>query len=322
MAKRVFYTYNPDTDDFERYYPSVKSRLRGLAGYLLTASLIAGVIYILVYYVYDTPSERNLRRENTELRNRYNLLDRRLETAMHVMEDIRNRDDNFYRVMMQMDPLSEARRYAGLPEENKLRGLYQYSDAALVEEVGRRLDVLERTLYTQSLSFDELQQSAKNQKDRMAHMPQILPIGPNSFSVAAGYGYRRDKVSGKSVFHEGMDLASPAGTPVMATGDGIVETAERQSGYGNVVRISHGYNYSSVYAHLGQISVAEGDRVSRGQVIGKVGSTGKSTGPHLHYEIRFKGEHLNPVNFYFSDLSPQEYRTLIQTADNAGHLMD
>ena len=156
----------------------------------------------------------------------------------------------------------------------------------------------------------------------MAHIPSIIPIDVKDYTMSSGYGYRRDPVYGSTKFHAGLDFAEKNGIPVYATGDGTVTVAERKSGYGNCIDIDHGYNYLTRYAHLSEILVSPGQSVKRGDYIGKVGSTGKSTGPHLHYEVRFKDEPQNPVNYYFMDLTPEQYAEMVREAENAGHVMD
>lgn len=264
----------------------------------------------------------SLRQENNELRFQYELLQRRLNYSLNIMEDIKKRDDNFYRVMMQMEPMEDAQRYAGLDNEQRYKELQKLSDSELVSQVTRGIDLLDRQLYVQSLSFDQLKNMAQKQKDKILHIPSILPISLDDYTMSSGYGYRRDPVYGSTRFHEGLDFAAPTGTPVYATADGRVSEAGWASGYGNVVNIEHGYNYLTRYAHLSKITVTSGQEVKRGDKIGEVGSTGKSTGPHLHYEVRFKNEPQNPVNYYFMDLTEEEYNDMIQEAENAGHVMD
>ncbi|MBD5203546.1 MAG: M23 family metallopeptidase [Bacteroidales bacterium] len=322
MAKRIFYRYNPVTDNFERYYPSVRTRLLGWLRIFILALSLAGVFYILMFYIFDAPTEKNLRRENEQLRSQYSVLNRRMESALRVMSDIQNRDDNFYRVMMQMDPIGKGQRLAGLDNEKRYRPLATLSDADLVTRLTRNMDLLDRQLYAQSISFDELRSYAGREKDKLAHIPSVLPINMAEYTMSSGYGYRRDPLYGSVKFHEGLDFAADTGTPVYATADGKVEVADRQKEYGNCVEIAHGYNYMTRYAHLSEILVQEGQAVKRGELIGRVGSTGKSTGPHLHYEVRFKGEPQNPVNYYFMDLTPDQYAEIIQAAENAGHVMD
>ena len=322
MAKKVFYCYNPETDNFERYYPSMRDRLMTLSRYLVAGAAIGTLFAVGFYDLTGGPTENALRHENSELRSKYNVLSRRLDNSLKVMDNIKNRDDNFYRVMMQMEPLARSRRYAGLDNSSRYADIASLSDAALVTRVTQQMDLLDRQLYAQSLSFDQLKGGALEQKDKLAHIPSVLPINIKDFTMSSGYGYRRDPVYGAQRFHEGLDFAAPTGTEVYATADGIVEIADRKGGYGNMIDITHGYNYLTRYAHLSKIIVSEGDEVKRGQLIGYVGSTGKSTGPHLHYEVRFKDEPQNPVNYYFMDLTPEEYADMIQLAENAGHVMD
>ncbi|MDE6480778.1 MAG: M23 family metallopeptidase [Muribaculaceae bacterium] len=320
--KQVFYRYNPDTDNFERHYPTLKTRLAIIGKYLAVGAVIGLGVYTILYYVFDTPTEKNLKAENNKLKSQYAILEKRLDNSIKVMEDIRNRDDNFYRVMMQMDPLSSKERLSGLENDTRLEDLSHLKDAELVSRMNRSMDLLEHQIYSQSISFDQLKDAAGEQKEKIARIPSVLPININDYNMSAGYGFRRDPVYGTAKFHEGLDFAAATGTPVFATADAVVEVAERKDAYGNCIDLNHGYNYLTRYAHLSQILVKPGQHVKRGEMIGKVGSTGKSTGSHLHYEVRFKGEPQNPVHYYFMDLTPQQYIDMIQLAENSGHVMD
>ncbi len=321
-VKTVYYRYNPETDNYERVYPTLAGRLSGFAKVLVLAVLIAAAAVGLVFLCYDTPTEQNLRTENRQLKTQYNILSRRLENSLKVMENIQSRDDNFYRVMMQMEPLSRGQRLAGLDNESRYRELQGLSDAKLVTDFTRRLDFFDRCLYAQSISFDELKTMASKQQDKLDHIPSVLPINVEAYTMASGYGYRRDPVYGATAFHAGLDFAAPEGTGVYATANGRVSVADWKGGYGNCIDVDHGYNYLTRYGHLSKILVKEGQMVSRGEKIGEVGSTGKSTGPHLHYEVRFKDEPQNPVNYYFMDITPEAYEQMIRLAENAGHVMD
>lgn len=320
--KQVLYRYNPDTDNFERHYPTLKTRLTSLGRYLAVGGVVGIGLYVLLFYAFDAPTERNLKEENRKLKSQYAILEKRLDNSIKVMDDIRNRDDNFYRVMMQMDPLSSKERYSGLENDTKYNNLGKLDDAELISRMNRSMDLLEHQIYSQSLSFDQLKEAAGIQKDKIASIPSVLPINIKDYTMSSGYGYRRDPIYGTAKFHEGLDFAAATGTPVFATADGVVDVAERKHAYGNCIDLDHGYNYLTRYAHLSQILVKPGQKVKRGELIGKVGSTGKSTGSHLHYEVRFKGEPQNPVNYYFMDLSPQEYVDMLQLAENSGHVMD
>ncbi len=320
--KQVYYKYNPETDNYERVYPSIKDKLLGLTKILVCGLLIAAGVITIVYLCYDTPTERNLRTENRQLKTQYNILSRRLENSLKVMRNIQSRDDNFYRVMMQMDPLSRGQRLAGLENDFRYSELKGQSDSKLIKELTHRLDLFDRSLYAQSLSFDELKAMAGKQQDKINHIPSVLPINIEDYTMSSGYGYRRDPVYGSSAFHAGLDFAAQQGTAVYATADGRISHADWKGGYGNCIDIEHGYNYLTRYGHLSKILVKDGQMVRRGEKIGEVGSTGKSTGPHLHYEVRFKDEPQNPINYYFMDITPEEYDQMIHLAENAGHVMD
>ncbi len=322
MKRNVAYRYNPDTDNFERIYPSLKTRLIKALAFIGCSVVFGALLFIIAFYGFGTQGEENLRRENALLKTQYNVLNRRLDNSLKIMSDIQNRDDNFYRVMMQMEPMSRSQRFAGLDNEKRYKEIQKLPDAGLVKLLTQRLDLFDRQLYAQSISFDQLRSEAANQKDKLAHIPSIIPIHIKDYTMSSGYGYRRDPVYGSTKFHEGLDFAAKSGTAVYATGDGVVELAERKSGYGNCIDISHGYNYLTRYAHLSEILVESGQEVKRGDLIGKVGSTGKSTGPHLHYEVRFKDEPQNPVNYYFMDVTPEQYAEMVREAENAGHVMD
>ena len=185
------------------------------------------------------------------------------------------------------------------------------------------MNLLEREIVVQSQSFDELRRLASSRADRLSHIPAIQPVSELMLKqMASGYGRRVDPVYGTMKFHEGMDFACDVGTPVYATGDGTVKAADWHSGYGNRIDIDHGFGYLTRYAHLSKISVKPGQSVKRGDLIGLSGNTGKSTGPHVHYEVRLKDVPQNPVNYYFYDLTPEEYAAMIEHAENAGHVMD
>lgn len=322
MSKKVFYIYNPATDNFERHFTSPRERMLQWFKYFVAACLFGTILFLIVFYFFETPTESNLKKENSELKATYGVLEKRMEQAMKILARIQERDDNFYRVTMQMEPLGSTQRLAGLDNETRFNELQKLTDSGLLTRLTQGMDLMERQLFTQMLSFDQLKESLGKQKDKLSHIPAIMPIHVNDYTMSSGYGYRRDPIYGSSKFHEGLDFAANTGTPVFATGDGIVELARRQAGYGNCIDLNHSYNYMSRYAHLSRLLVKEGEKVKRGQMIGLVGSTGKSTGPHLHYEVRFKGEPQNPVNYYFLDLTPEEYAEMIQQAENAGHVMD
>lgn len=323
MSRKVYYRYNPSTDAYDRVYPSRAERFWGGLKHVVEGVTIGGLLLFGLYMWVDLPREKILRDENERLRDQISDLDRRLSVSIDVMDNLAERDNNFYRVMMQADPITAAQRYAGMDMSQLSGTAGELNDAELVRAVTGKMDMLEHQIYTQIRSFDALRDMAGKDKDRLRHIPSIQPVAEKDLKqMASGYGYRVDPVYGTVRHHDGMDFSSAIGTPVYATGDGVVKEAARNSGYGKTIDIDHGYNYMTRFAHLSEILVRPGQQVKRGDLIGKVGNTGKSTGPHLHYEVRYKGVPQNPVNYYFQDLTPEEYEEMIVRAENAGHVMD
>lgn len=322
MSKKIFYRYNPTTDNYERVYPSLKKRIWSVTRHIVFGSLIGILLFFILSKFYlISPRELLLIEENRTLKAQYEILESRLDDAHKIMDIIQNRDDNFYRVMMQMEPISRSQRYSGLDKEN-YRKFKKLNDASLMTQLQQQMSLLERRLYAQSLSFEQLKEMSAKQKDKIRCIPAIVPVPIENLKITSGFGYRRDPVYGGTRFHSGIDFKDVTGTPIYATADGVVSAASWASGYGNKVDIDHGYNYLTRYAHLHKIDVKPGQTVKRGQKIGEMGSTGKSTGTHLHYEVRFKGEPQNPVNYYYLDVTPEQYERLVESAENAGLVMD
>jgi len=318
-TRKVYYRYNQLRDSYERVYPSKKERVLSLTKKVFEGVAVTSLVLSLLYYWIDLPREKLLRQENQELRDELKKVDRRLTEALRVMDDIAARDNSFYRVMLQADPLPKTQRIAG---HDKVLFAGK-DDAGIVRKVDEKADLLERMIVAQSRSFNELSLMAADSKQRLAHIPSIQPLSEKDMTaMASGFSMRVDPIYGTRKFHEGMDFAAHVGTPVYATGDGTIVEAGWRSAYGNVVDINHGYDYLTRYAHLSEILVRRGQVVHRGDLIGRVGNTGKSTGPHLHYEVRYKGVARNPVNYYFQDLSPEEYAEMVRQAETAANVMD
>jgi murein DD-endopeptidase MepM/ murein hydrolase activator NlpD len=270
-----------------------------------------------------TPSENALRIENSELEARYEVLSHQLDEALGVLEDLQQRDDNLYRVILQTDPISPYIRKSGNGNINRYEHLEDMANADMIIENSQKIDYLKRQLYIQSKSYDEIIALCKQNDERLQCIPAIQPVANKDLKyTASGYGRRIDPIYKTVKFHHGMDFSANTGTPVYATGNGTVTMANRQSGYGLTIEIDHGFDYKTLYAHLSKILVKRGQKVKRGEIIGLVGSTGKSTGPHLHYEVVNKGRKVNPVNYYFMDLTEEEYDQMIQIAANHGKVYD
>ena len=264
-----------------------------------------------------------MEREHELLKRQYQMLDTRLDEALEVLEDIGQRDDNMYRIVLQGDPIGKDARNQLVRNAQRYDSLLELSDADLVVSVAQKMDLVERQLYRQTKSFDELAELCRTQEDMLRHIPAIQPVSNKDLKrLASGYGWRIHPIYHIRRFHEGMDFSAEKGTDVFATGDGKVIQAGYNGGYGLSIMIDHGYGYQTRYAHLSKKLVNKGQTVKRGDRIGEVGSTGISTAPHLHYEVHLRGAVQNPANYYYLDLTPEQYAELIEKSENEGQVMD
>lgn len=323
MAK-IKYKYNPNTLNYEKIQLTLKDRLKTLAVYVLVGLFFAGVIIFFAYTFLDSPKELTLKRENAQLRQQYALLIKDLDALERVLSDIERRDDDIYRVVFEAEPISDGVRRSGVGGVNRYAHLKGFNNSELVIEATRRLDQVAKRLYIQSKSFDEVIDLARNKEALLAAIPAIQPVANKDLKrLASGYGYRIDPIYKVRKMHWGMDFSAPVGTDIFATGDGVIERVmSSRGGYGKHVIIDHGFGYQTLYAHMSQIDARRGQRVKRGDVIGKVGNTGKSSGPHLHYEVIKDGKKVNPANFYFNDLTPEEYDLMIELSSSANQSFD
>ena len=321
--RKVYYIYNHHTQTYDRIYPTVRQRIMSYLRRLFIGMGFGAGSFLVLLFIFGSPSEKELRKENSRLQAQYNVLSRRLDEAMGVLQDIQQRDDNLYRVIFQADPIPSAIRQAGYGSTKRYEHLMDLADAELVINTTQKLDMLTKQLYIQSNSFDDVVEMCKNHDEMLKCIPAIQPIAnKNLKKTASGYGTRIDPIYGTTRFHAGMDFSANPGTDVYATGDGKVVKMGWQTGYGNMIIVDHGFGYQTVYAHLKDFRTKLGKKVVRGEVIGGVGNTGKSTGPHLHYEVHVKGKVVNPVNYYFMDLSAEDYDRMIQIAENQGKMLD
>ena len=323
MAK-VKYRYNPHTLSYDKIKLTWKQKL-ARSFYFLSASFVVGVIiYGVVYSFVDSPKEKQLKIENAQLIGQYELLNKKLEKINVVLEDVQKRDDNIYRVIFEAEPIPTEIRRAGFGGVNRYEQLESFNNADLIVSTAKKIDQLSKKLYIQSKSFDEVFKLAKNKEKMLASIPAIQPVSNEDLTrMASGFGYRTDPVYKTTKFHAGMDFTAPVGSPIYATGDGVIIQADAEAtGYGNHVRINHGYGYTTLYAHMSEISAKVGQKVKRGDVIGYIGSTGKSVGPHCHYEVRKNDIPINPINFYFNDLSPEEFAKMVELSNASLQSLD
>lgn len=323
MKKNIKFRFNPEKLTYERIEHSFSHRFKNFFNTFLLALFLGLILSVCYNYFFDSPKEERLRRENEIMALQYNLLNNQLKDVQAVMNDLQDRDDNLFRVVFQADPIPYAVRKGenvGVGRYEHLQGL---SNSDIMIETSKKIDILSRSVYLQSKSYDEIVNLAINHETKLKHIPAIQPVLNKDLTrLASGFGRRIDPVYHRLKMHEGMDFTAPVGTEIFVTGNGVVTFVGWQQGYGNLVKVDHGFGYETRYAHLSRYKVKVGQKVTRGDVIAFVGNTGKSTGPHLHYEVRYKGEPQNPQNYYFLDLSPEEYDLMVQMVNNAGQVLD
>lgn len=321
--RKVYYIYNPKTRTYDRIYPTMRQRVMSYLRRLFVGMGLGAGSFIVLLLIFGSPSEKDLRMENSRLQAQYHILSSRLDESLQVMKGLQQRDDNLYRVMMQADPVADALRTPSYNKTNRYEDLMELPSAKLVVNTTQKMDLLERQLYIQSKSFDEVLALCKKHDEMLECIPAIQPVSNKDLKqTASGYGTRIDPIYKTVKFHSGMDFSANVGTPVYATGNGVVRKAGWEGLYGNCIQIDHGFGYVTRYAHLSKIDVRVGQKVVRGETIGKVGTTGKSTGPHLHYEVMVKGQIVNPVNYYFMDLNADDYDRMVEIAANHDKVFD
>ena len=321
--RKVYYIYNPKTRTYDRIYPTMRQRVMSYLRRLFVGMGLGAGSFIVLLLIFGSPSEKDLRMENSRLQAQYHILSSRLDESLQVMKGLQQRDDNLYRVMMQADPVADALRTPSYNKTNRYEDLMELPSAKLVVNTTQKMDLLERQLYIQSKSFDEVLALCKKHDEMLECIPAIQPVSNKDLKqTASGYGTRIDPIYKTVKFHSGFDFSAIVVTPVYATGNGVVRKAGWEGLYGNCIQIDHGFGYVTRYAHLSKIDVRVGQKVVRGETIGKVGTTGKSTGPHLHYEVMVKGQIVNPVNYYFMDLNADDYDRMVEIAANHGKVFD
>jgi murein DD-endopeptidase MepM/ murein hydrolase activator NlpD len=317
---RIKYYYNTKTCNYERIKVTKWDILFNILGYL-TVSLILAITITLVYYTYfDSPKEAKLKQANETLKFHYDLIQQELNKGNELLSYLQDRDNNLYRTILEAEPIPSTVRQAGVGGIDRYQSLPKEE---IIATTVQKLDQLKRQLYIQSKSYDELTQLTQDKEKRLAAIPAIQPISNKELKrLASGFGVRRHPILGITKMHAGVDFAAPRGTPVYATGDGIVKSIRKHANYGNCVDINHGYGFVTRYAHLQKYVVDAGQKVRRGQCIGYVGTTGMSTAPHLHYEVIKHGKKVNPIYYFFHDLTATEYDKLIKLASMHTQSMD
>jgi murein DD-endopeptidase MepM/ murein hydrolase activator NlpD len=321
---KVKYYYDSETLSYRKIERKKRTTIKYVSVFLLAAALFGFLFVVIAGQYFESPKEKALARELQNMQLQYDFLDKKMNEAFAALESVEERDNAIYRLYFEANPIPEEQRRQGFGGVNRYEKFEGYDNSKLIVEANRKMDILQKSIVVQSKSLDEIAVLAEDKEKFLAAIPAIQPVSNEDLTrMASGYGYRTDPFTKVRKFHYGMDFTAPRGTPIYAAGDGVVKRADAgSSGYGKHIRIDHGYGYVSLYAHLYKYNVKKNQKVKRGDVIGFVGSTGRSQAPHLHYEVFKDGERINPINFYYGNLSPAEFNELLAKASLENQSLD
>lgn len=321
---KVKYYYDSDTLSYRKIERKKATTFKYAMVFILASALFGFLFVFLASQFVQSPKEKALARELQNMKIQYKLLNKRVDEAFAALENVEERDNTIYRLYFEANPIPLEQRRAGFGGINRYKKFEGYDNSELIAESNKQLDILQKAIVVQSRSLDEVTKLAADKEKFLATIPAIQPVNNEDLTrMASGFGYRTDPFTKVRKFHYGMDFTAPRGTPIYASGDGVVTKADNKAvGYGNHITIDHGYGYVSLYAHLYKYNVRPNQKVKRGDLIGFVGSTGRSEAPHLHYEILKDGERINPINFYYGNLSAEEFSKLLEKAQLENQSLD
>ncbi len=325
MFKTKYY-YDQKTLSYRKVEINRSTQFKNILAFLLS-SMFFGIITLLVLLntpLLNTPTELTQARELSNFKLQFDLLNKKISQLNIVLENIEQRDNNIYRVLFETNPIANEVRIAGFGGINRYANLEGFENSDLVIETTKKIEILTKQIVIQSKSLDEIERLVSDKEKLLSSIPSIQPIKNNDLTrIASGFGYRTDPFTKSRRMHSGMDFTAPRGTPVYAASDGkVIRADSRSSGYGKHIRIDHGFGYVTLYAHLDKYNVRRYQKVKKGDIIGFVGNTGRSQAPHLHYEVRKDKRQVNPINFYYGNLTPDEFDELLKIANQENQSLD
>ncbi len=325
MPKAKYY-YDTEKLAYQLVKPKKAVTFSYMILFLVAAALFGFLCFVILLNTsyFETPKDKIQTREIENFKINYAILNKKMEQIEAVLSAIEERDNTIYRVYFNISPLSNEQRKSGLGGVNRYKSLEGFNNSDLIVNTNKRLNTIVKQLAVQSKSLDEIIKLSNEKQKLLAAIPAIQPVKNEDLKrMASGFGYRSDPFTKIRKFHAGMDFSAKSGTPIFATGDGVVVRADAgATGYGNHIVIKHGYGYETLYAHLSKYNVRKGSAVKRGDVIGFVGSTGRSEAPHLHYEVKKDNQVINPINFYYGNISAKEFVILSNLASQENQSLD
>ena len=322
--KKIKYYYNTHTLRYEKLITPFRVKLLRVFAFLATALVTSVIISYFAFQFVGSPAEKLLRAENERLKYRFQDLNKEVNALQQEMEELEKRDNTVYRSIFEADPLPDSARAVAMERQKEIAKVERMEGNELLRSIMGSISTIRHRISVQKQSYDEIEDLVRNKEQLLAATPAIQPVANKDLKrVASGFGYRIDPIYKTRKMHAGLDFSAPQGTPIYATADGRVQAASYSNvGYGNHVVIDHGYGYETLYGHMVRIKARGGQRIKRGEIIGYVGSTGKSTGAHLHYEVHKNGQRLNPVYFFYNDLTPQQFDEILKRANAANQSLD
>lgn len=322
--KKIKYFYNTHTLRYEKLVTPLRVKLLRIFTFLATVAVSAAIIVAIAFRYIQSPKEKLLQQQNEEMREDYAVLNQQLQQLQQQMAELENRDNNVYRAIFEAKPVPDSARLKAIEKTKEIKLVQSMSEDALVKSITGQVNTLTMRITYQQKSYDDIAEMVKNKEQLLAAIPAIQPVSNKTLTrIASGFGYRIDPVYKVTKLHAGLDFAAPIGTPIYATANGTIKQADfNEGGYGNHVVINHGYGYETLYGHMVRIKARVGQKIKRGEVIGWVGSTGKSTGPHCHYEVHKNGTPVDPVYFFYNDLTPEQYDRLLKLASASNQSFD
>ena len=321
---KVKYYYDSESLSYKKIERKKRNTFKYASVFILASAIFAFIFVSIAGNYVESPKEKALNRELQNMKFQYEILNKKMNEAEAVLTNVADRDNNIYRVYFEANPIPDEQRRAGFGGINRYKDLEGFDNSKLIIESNKRIDILQKQIVVQSKSLDEIAILAEEKEKLLAAIPAIQPVSNEELTrMASGYGMRSDPFTKVRKMHWGMDFTAPRGTPIYASGDGVVVRADSgSSGYGNHIRIDHGFGYVSLYGHLYKYNVRKNQKVKRGDLIGFVGSTGRSEAPHLHYEIFKDGDRINPINFYYGSLTAEEFTKLLEHASLENQSLD
>ena len=322
--KKIKYYYNTNTLRYEKLETPLHVTLLRVLGFLSAAIVTALILVSIAYRYFPSVNEKRLIQRNEELHDDYEVLNDRVKNLQNQLSELEKRDNNVYRAIFEANPVPDSARAKAMAQEKEIKLVESMDQDNLAVSIAKTLNNVTARMAYQVKSYTDIEGFIKNKEQLLSCTPAIQPVNNKDLSrIASGFGYRIDPVYKTTKFHAGLDFAAPQGTPIYATANGVITTAGNTgNGYGNHVVINHGYGYQTLYGHMFRVKARVGERIKRGEIIGYVGSTGKSTGPHCHYEVHRNGDPVDPVYYFYNDISPEQYDRLLKLAASSNQSFD